>query len=95
MKYLEDLGFTPEDTNVIKNSNQEEVIDRINHKEELITSNISFLKNLGVENYKDLFIKYAEFFLQDRDVFEGIFSKYDRDDLVVKLKKNPAIIVRL
>lgn len=95
MKYLENIGFSAEEMEQVKNNNQELTMNELEKQEKIVSSNIDYLKQLGVTNYKELFINYSEFFLQENSVFEKIFSKYDREDLIEKLKKNPAIMIRL
>ena len=58
----------------------------------LISANIKYLMDLGVKNYREIFLEYYDLFLLDSSNFMGIFNKYDRDDLVDKLEKNIAII---
>ena len=95
MSYLETLGFSLEQINSIENNNPQMLINKINQKQKLIKINLFFLRDLGVDNYKEIFVNYAEFFLQEPSIFKDIFLKYDRLDLIEKLKKNMAIIIRL
>ena len=66
-----------------------EILDK---KEELVTTNIKYLIDLGVSNYVDAFVKFYNMFLMENKDFDEIFSKYDREDLVAKLEKNVAIM---
>ncbi len=95
MEYLQTLGFTQDQINRILNINHEIVVDQITKKPRLVKNNLIFLKDLGVTNYKEIFVEYAEVFLQDTSVFKEIFLMYDREDLIEKLKRNMSIIVRL
>lgn len=95
MNYLEELGFNKDQINRIYSLNHPLVIDKISKNPRLLKKNLMFLKDLGVSNYKEIFIEYAEVFLQDSSVFKEIFLMYDREDLIEKLKRNMAIIVRL
>ena len=56
-------------------------------QKKLVTENISYLKDLGVTNYQDIFLKFYEMFLMDNSNFIAIFSKYEKEDLIEKLKK--------
>ena len=58
----------------------------------MVTANINYLKELGVNNYVDAFVNFYNMFLIDTKDFDEIFSKYDREDLVAKLEKNVAIM---
>lgn len=64
------------------------------HKE-LVESNIDYLRELGVENYQDVFKAYYPMFLMDSSNFQDIFNKYDMKDLIDKISKNIAIIEHL
>ena len=50
------------------------------------------MKELGISNYQVAFVKFYNMFLMDNEEFDEIFSKYDKEDLVVKLEKNVAIM---
>lgn len=95
MNYLEGLGFTQDQITEVNNKNDEFIINKLNVKQKLIQMNLTFLRDLGVTNFKEIFVDYSEFFLQEPTIFKNIFLKYDREDLIEKLLKNPAIIVRL
>lgn len=90
--YLKGLGFSDEIINLMNANLPKNAIQEMNNKEEIVTSNIKYLKELGVTNYVDAFVKFYNMFLLDTDAFDEIFSKYDREDLVAKLEKNVAIM---
>ncbi len=58
----------------------------------VVNANIKYLKDLGVENYEEVFKNYYPIFLMDPSNFQEIFNKYDIVDLIDKIKKNVAII---
>ena len=58
----------------------------------LVSTNLKYLMDLGVKNYREIFLEYYDLFLLDHSNFMDIFNKYDREDLVDKLDKNVAII---
>ena len=62
---------------------------------DLVKANINYLKELGIQNYADIFKTYYPIFLMDTSNFQEIFSKYEISDLVDKLGKNIAIIEHL
>lgn len=95
MNYLIDLGFTETDIDTIFSSVPSIVADQITLKKKLVEINTNFLRDLGVENYKELFVGYSEIFLQEPKIFKDIFLSYDREDLIRRLKANPSIIIRL
>lgn len=95
MEMLEKLEFNPDEINALEEKTPTEIITEIEDSKELVSQNITFLKDLGVKNYKDIVINYSSFFLMEEDKFQGIFTKYDKEDLIEKLAKNIAIIEHL
>lgn len=93
--FLEDLDFDKESIEEIYNRFTEETIKLLNDNCETVKVNISYLKNLGISNYQEAFIRFYNMFLMEPTTFDDIFSKYDKDDLVVKLEKNIAILEHL
>ena len=92
MKYLEDLGFTKDEIKVLSNNASELLCDAVKENKKLITVNINYLKDLGVENYRDIFIEYYEIFLNEPSTFRAIFDKYEKDSLIEKLKEDIRVI---
>lgn len=92
MMYLKDLGFDEETIKNFKENIPELALGKLIEEQETITTNINYLKDLGVKNYVDSFVKFYNMFLMNPKLFEEIFSKYDRDDLIAKLEKNVAIM---
>lgn len=92
MMYLKDLGFDEETITNFKENIPELALGKLIEEQETITTNINYLKDLGVKNYVDAFVKFYNMFLMNPKLFEEIFSKYDRDDLIAKLEKNVAIM---
>ncbi len=90
--YLKDLGFEEDRINMMERNIPELAQKMIEEQESTVTKNIKYLKDLGVTNYVDAFTKFYNMFLLNNDEFEGIFSKYDREDLVEKLENNIAIM---
>ena len=75
-----------------KKSEVQTLQDKIKEHEETITANINYLKDLGISNYVEAFVRFYNMFLLEPSSFDEIFSKYDKDDLIVKLEKNVAIM---
>ena len=92
MKYLLDLGFNEETINILNKNIPSLAIEILDKKEEIVTTNIKYLIDLGVSNYVDAFVRFYNMFLMENKDFDEIFSKYDREDLVAKLEKNVAIM---
>ncbi len=94
-EYLLEKEFNEEEIATIINNNPQEIIDLLDKKEKLIKANLDFLKDYGVVNYKDIFIKHAEIFLQEASIFKKTFTKYEKTDLIQKLQDNVDLIVLL
>ena len=84
------------DTIMYLNDNVPKVIlEELEKEQKLVSKNISFLKDLGVSNIDNIFKIYYDMFLMDPELFSEIFNKYDKEDLIEKLKKNLTIIEHL
>lgn len=84
------------DTIMYLNDNVTKVIlEELEKEQKLVSKNISFLKDLGVSNIDNIFKNYYDMFLMDPKLFSEIFNKYDKEDLIEKLKKNLTIIEHL
>ncbi len=92
MSYLKELGFEDSVIELINKNFPKAALNNLNTEEYKVTQNIKYLKDLGISNYVDAFVKFYNMFLLDTDVFDSIFSKYDKEDLIVKLEKNIAIM---
>lgn len=71
------------------------ILEELEKEQKLVSKNISFLKDLGVSNIDNIFKNYYDMFLMDPELFSEIFNKYDKEDLIEKLKKNLTIIEHL
>lgn len=92
MNYLKDLGFEDKVIDLINKNIPSQALENLTTEEATVTQNIKYLKDLGIPNYVDAFIKFYNMFLLDNDTFDSIFSKYDKEDLIAKLEKNIAIM---
>ena len=92
MMYLKDLGFEEDVINSLLEELPSGAVEKITEHEETITANINYLKDLGISNYVDAFVRFYNMFLLEPSTFDEIFSKYDKEDLIVKLEKNVAIM---
>lgn len=95
MNYLEKIGFSIDDINAIKKSTTTVIFNLLGEQKKVVNANIIYLKNMGVSNYKEIFVKYPDMFLIDHSNFKEIFEKYDQEDLVNKLHDNLDIFVYL
>lgn len=92
MMYLKDLGFEEDVINSLLEELPSGAVEKITEHEETITANINYLKDLGISNYVEAFVRFYNMFLLEPSSFDEIFSKYDKEDLIVKLEKNVAIM---
>lgn len=92
MKFLEELGFSPEVIAEIKDNTPDKLLTLLEAQKKLIAENINYLKNLGITNYQEIFVRYYDIFLMDSSNFRGVFDKYDPVDLVAKLQKNINVV---
>ena len=93
--FIDNMGFDEEHIKEIKELFAAEAIDLLNDEKETVMANITYLKELGVSNYQDAFLRFYNMFLMEPNSFEEIFSKYDKEDLIAKLEKNIAIMEHL
>lgn len=61
----------------------------------LVMANYKYLNDLGVKDVDTVFKMYYPMFLMDVSNFQGIFNKYDQEDLLIKISKNITIIEHL
>lgn len=92
MNYLEKLGFTQEEIIEFAQNIPENLKKVLTKEEALVSANINFLHELGINNYKEIFTTYYDMFLMDSSKFQEVFNKYDQEDLIDKLNKNMTII---
>lgn len=92
MSFLKDYGFLDEDIEELLNITPKKVIDVLNEHENLVKVNLEYLKNLGINTYKEIFINYPDMFLMDASNFENSFAKYEKEELVEKLNTNFKIV---
>ena len=67
MKYLEKIGFSKDDIAYMMENTPEKFIELLKEQKKLVTENISYLKDLGVTNYQDIFLKFDFFILPAGD----------------------------
>ncbi len=95
MNYLLDLGFEESDIQTLNNTVKPGVIEQLKLFPKIVEVNYNILKDIGISNYKEVFMGHAHMFLQNPNKFQAIFDKYDHDDLVRCLEKNASIIEKL
>ncbi len=95
MEYLVNLGFTEEEIESLKNNIKKSTLESIELFPKIVEANYNILKDIGISNYKEIFLKHSHMFLQNPNRFQAIFDKYDHADLIRCLEKNGSIIEKL
>ena len=86
------MNFIEED---IESIIPDELRTDLENNSDLVKANLNYLKDLGIENYKEIFKTYYPMFLMDTSSFQDVFCKYDISDLIDKINKNITIIEHL
>ena len=92
MKFLEKYDFTKEDISNFVDNSPKKLVESIKEHKKLVGLNIEYLQELGITNYKEVFLNFYDMFLMDNSNFIEVFAKYDREDLIDKVEKNVSIV---
>lgn len=92
MEYLEGLGISNEMIDELKDCTPEKLLTLLETNKKLVSANINYLKDLGVDKYPEILVKYPDMFLMDNSNFKDIFAKYEVNDLIEKINKNVGIV---
>ena len=92
MEYLENLGISNEFIEELRESTPNQLLEMLEHNKKLVSANIQFLKDLGIDKYPEILIRYPDMFLMDNSNFKDVFAKYEVDDLIEKINKNVGIV---
>jgi len=92
MNYLDTFNYSKEEITELEKNIPKLLRDALLKNHVLVEANLTYLKDLGVENYKEIFNTYYDLFLNDPSFFASFFNKYETEDLIEKLKKNMTII---
>lgn len=95
MNYLSELDFTIEEVNTLKEKATSLVLEELSKNKNLVKRNLLFLKNYGVINYKNIFIDFPEIFLKEPSLFDEMFLKYRKEDLIYQLRGNTQLVLYL
>lgn len=95
LEYLYDFGLDSRDVEEISEYVDENVFTELGLFESIVKENIKYMKDFGVSNYSQVILKFPDIFLRDAESFRNIFSKFDRDDLIQKVEKNPAVFKKM
>ena len=92
MKFLEKYDFTQEDIDELIDTTPKKIMNGIKKSQDLVESNLSYLKDLGIKTYVDIFLNFPDLFFMDHSNFKEMLDKYEKDSLVEKLNANFRLI---
>lgn len=95
LTYLFDYGLDVADIENLKDNASDTTYSEMSLFKGIVSENLEFMKNFGIDNYVQVVVKYPDIFLRDADSFKNIFSKFDKDDLIQKVEKNPAVFKKM
>lgn len=95
MEYLVNLGLTTDEIETLRNNLRKSTLESVELFPKIVEANYNILKDIGISNYKEIFLEHTHMFLQNPNRFQAIFDKYDHADLIRCLEKNGAIIEKL
>lgn len=88
MNFLEEYGFNQEEINEFMGNTPKKVVEVLESNLPLVKANVKFVKDLGINTYKEIFINYPDMFLMDASNFSGMFNQYETKELIEKLNNN-------
>lgn len=95
LDYLYSIGLDAKDVESLKENTDDKLFSELSLFEPIVLDNIKYMKDFGVSNYVDVITKYPGIFLRDSESFKNIFSKFDKEDLIQKVAKNPAVFKKM
>lgn len=95
LDYLKESDFTEDDVIIMESKLNKDILDQLVTFPELVLTNYYYLKDIGINNIKEVFMNHAQMFILNPDKFKAIFTKYDKQDLIRCIEKNAAVIEQL
>lgn len=95
LNYLYACGLESQDLDKLRETTTDTIYEDLSLFEGIISENIKYMKDFGVTNFKDVVVKYPDIFIRDAESFRNVFSKFDKDDLIAKVAKNPAVFKKM
>ena len=95
LDYLYSIGLDSKDVEVLKGNVDDKTFGELSVFEPIVLENIKYMKDFGISNYVDVVIKFPNIFLRDAESFKNVFSKFDKEDLIQKVAKNPAVFKKM
>lgn len=95
LNYLYSIGLDSKDVEILKGNVDDKTFGELSVFEPIVLENIKYMKDFGISNYADVVIKFPNIFLRDAESFKNVFSKFDKEDLIQKVAKNPAVFKKM
>ena len=92
MNELVSLGISNNTIEKLNVNLSKKAVDELNKHLKLVSNNIKYLTDMGINNIDMVYSNYYDLFLLDHSKFVSIFSKYEASDLVDKISSNIEII---
>ena len=92
MKFLEKYDFSKEDIAEFVSSTPKKIMEAIKTNKALVEKNLAFLKDLGVNTYREIFIDFPDLFFMDNSNFQEKFNKYVKQSLIERLNENYKVV---
>lgn len=92
MKFLEQYDFSKEEIDEFINSTPKKIMDSIKKHKALVKNNLSYIKSIGANTYREIFTNYPDLFFMDPSQFKKMFDKYDKESLIQKLNENYKVV---
>ncbi len=95
LDYLYDFGLDSSDLEAITENVDDKTYSELGLFQEIVKENIQYMKDFGVSNFAQVVKRFPVVFLRDSESFRNIFYKFDKDDLIAKVEKNPGVFRKM
>ncbi|MCR5482935.1 MAG: hypothetical protein K6E99_00785 [Bacilli bacterium] len=89
------LNMSDEEYETLKSNVSEETLKKLNILSYNVVENYKVLDNLGISNIRECLTKYPSKLMLDINEFKEVLDKYDQDDLVRCINKNPKVFDKI
>ncbi len=89
------LEMTDEEYETLKSNVSEETLKKLNILSDNVVENYKVLDKLGINNIRECLTQYPSKLMLDTNEFKVILDKYDQDDLVRCINKNPKVFDKI
>lgn len=90
-----ELELTSEEEEKLRSNISEKEYKQLNTFSNIVKQNVNLLKEYNIDNLKDCITTHPMRFLDNPDDFKEMLNKYDEEDLVRCINKNPAVLDKL